>query len=67
MSGVNFLHHFGIGSDKVEIILWWMEDMLLPPTVDYLFLHCGTNNLRSLSPKDIADGILATGIMAKRK
>ena len=41
--------------------LWRMEDMFLPPTVDYLFLHCGTNNLHSSSPKDIADGILAIG------
>ena len=47
--------------------LWRMEDMFLPPTVDYLFVHCRTNNLHSSSPKDIADGILAIGIMAKRK
>ena len=59
--------NLGIGGDKVENILWRMEDMLLPPTVDFLFLHCGSNNLHPSSPIDIADGILAIGIMAKRK
>ena len=59
--------NLGIGGDKVQHILWRMEDMVLPPTVEYLFIHCGTNNLECSSPKDIADGILAIGIMAKTK
>ena len=58
--------NLGIGGDKVENILWRMEDMELPPTVDYLFLHCGTNNIGSSSPNDIADGVLAIGVMAKQ-
>ena len=34
-----------------------MEDMELPLTVEYLFIHCGTNNLCTSSCKDIEDGI----------
>ena len=59
--------NLGIGGDRTKNVLWRMEDMELPPTVEYLFIHCGTNNLCTSSCKDIADGILATGVMAKAK
>ena len=57
----------GIGGDKVENILWRIEDTNLPPPLEYFFVHCGTNNIGSSSPKDIADGILSIGIMAKKQ
>ena len=57
----------GIGGDKVENILWRVEDLELPSSLTYLFLHCGTNNLSRSSPRDIADGILSIGVMAKKK
>ena len=41
--------------------------MDLPTTLEVLVLHCGTNNLLFSSPKNIADGVLSIGIMAKRK
>ena len=59
--------NLGIGGDKVENILWRIEDMNLPPTLQYLFVHCGTNNIGSSSAKDIADGILSIGVMAKKQ
>ena len=59
--------NLGIGGDRTENLLWRMEDMDLPPTVEYLFIHYGTNNLCTSSCKDIADGILSTGVMAKAK
>ena len=58
--------NLGIGGDKAENILWRMEDMELPQSVDYMFIHCGTNNIGSSSPNDIADGVLAIGVMAKQ-
>ena len=58
--------NLGIGGDKVENILWRIEDMNLPPTLQYLFVHCGTNNIGSSSTKDIADGILSIGVMAEK-
>ena len=59
--------NLGIGGDKVENILWRIEDTNLPPTLQYFFVYCGTNNIGSSSPKDIADGILSIGIMAKKQ
>ena len=59
--------NLGIGGDRTENLLWHMEDMDLPPTVGYLFIHYGTNNLCTSSCKDIADGMLSTGVMAKAK
>ena len=54
--------NLGIGGDKVENILWRIEDTNLPPTLECFFVHCGTNNIGSSSPKDIADGILSIGM-----
>ena len=59
--------NLGIGGDKVQHILWRIEDLELPSSLNYLFLHCGTNNISCSSPRDIADGILSIGIMAKKK
>ena len=63
LGGINL----GIGGDKVENILWRIEDANLPSTLQYFFVHCGTNNISSSSPKDIADGFLSIGIMAKEQ
>ena len=59
--------NIGIGGDKVENILWRVEDLELPSSLTHLFLHCGTNNLSRSSPRDIADEILSIGVMAKKK
>ena len=74
MSGVNVFHHlvpltWVLAATRWKTFCggWRICCSPPPPTVDYLFLHCGTNNLHSSSHKDIADGILAIGIMAKRK
>ena len=37
--------NIGIGGDKVEQILWRVEDLELPSSLAYLFLHCGANNI----------------------
>ena len=59
--------NLGIGGDRVQHILWRIEDMLLPKSLNYLFVHCGTNNLLVSCPRDICDGILAIGVMAKKQ
>ena len=59
--------NLGIGGDRTENILWRMEDFNLPPTVEFLVIHCGTNNLKDCQPSHIADGVLAIGVMAKKK
>ena len=42
------------------------KDTNLPSTLEYFYVHCGTNNIGSSSPEDIADGILSIGIKAKK-
>ena len=58
--------NLGIGGDRTEDILWRMENINLPPTVEFLVIHCGTNNLQDCHPSDIADGVLSIGAMAKK-
>ena len=35
--------------------------------MEFLVIHCGTNNLCDSQPSHIADGVLAVGAMAKKK
>ena len=53
--------NFGIPGDHIEHVLWRIIDITLPDTLKYVIVHSGTNNLSKNSPKDIADGILASG------
>ena len=51
--------NLGIGGDSTQNILWRLENMDMPPSVEYIYLHVGTNNLfRGDSPQDIMDGIM---------
>ena len=35
---------FSIGEDKIQNVLWRINNMSLPPSLHYIFIHCGTNN-----------------------
>ena len=35
----------GIGGDKIQNVLWHVNNMYLPPFLQYIFIHCGTNNI----------------------
>ena len=59
--------NLGIGGDRTQNLLWRVEDLWhLPSTVEFLVIHCGTNNLCDNLPSNIADGVLAVGAMAKK-
>ena len=59
--------NLGIGGDRTENVLWRINDVSLPSTVEFLVIHCGTNNLKDCQPSHIADGVLAIGVMAKTR
>ena len=59
--------NLGIGGDRTQNVLWRVENLYLPSTVEFLVIHCGTNNLCDSQPSHIADGVLAVGAMAKKK
>ena len=37
--------NFGINGDKIKNVLWRVCNMALPASVEYVIIHCGTNNL----------------------
>lgn len=55
--------NFGIGGDQTQHVLWRMENMTLPQTVEHAVLHCGTNNIDRDSPQEIAEGIISCGLV----
>ena len=60
-------YNLDIGGDRTQNLLWRVEDLYLPSTVEFLVIHCVTNNLYDSQPSHIADGGLAVGAMAKKK
>ena len=42
--------NFGISGDKIQNVLWRVYNMTLPASVEYVIIHCGTNNLGHNSP-----------------
>ena len=59
--------NLGIGGDRTQNLLWRVEDLRhLPSTVEFLVIHCGTNNLCDSLPSNIADGVFAVGAMARK-
>ena len=48
----------GIGSDRVQNVLWQAQNLLVISSLKNVIILCGTNNLFQDSPEDIADGII---------
>ena len=48
----------GIPGDKTQNVLWRAENLVIPSSVKFLIVHCGTNNLDYDDPNCIAKGIL---------
>ena len=47
---------FGIGRDKIQNILWHLN-MSLSPSLQYIFIHCGKNNICHNEPEVNSDGL----------
>ena len=51
----------GISVDKTQHVLWRAENLVIPSSVKFIIVHCGTNNLDYDDPNCIAKGILNIG------
>ena len=49
--------NFGIGGDKTQNVLRRLSSTTLPESVEYVIIHCGTNNLGHNNPLKIAEGL----------
>ena len=47
----------GIGGDRVQNVLWWVQNLPVISSLKNVVILCGTNDLFQDSPEDIADGI----------
>ena len=59
--------NLGIRGDRVENGLWRAISLPLPSSVRNVVVQCGTNNISTDSPRDIADCIVDVGTIFWRK
>ena len=50
--------NFCIGGDNTQNVQWRINNMSLPPSLQYTFIHCGTNNIWHNDPEIISDGLI---------
>ena len=41
----------GISGDRTQHVLWRAEGLSVPPSLKYVVIHCGTNNLNHNEPR----------------
>jgi len=57
----------GIRGNKAVNVLWRSQHMSLSPSLRFIVIHCGTNDLNSSIPNDIALAVLNTGSTFKKR
>ena len=58
--------NFSISWDKIQNVLWRVCNMTLPASVEYIIIHCGTNNLGLNSQLKIAEGLINVACILKK-
>ena len=58
--------NLGISGDKIQNVLWRVYNITLPASVEYVIIHCGTNNLGHNSPLKIAEGLINIACILKK-
>ena len=56
----------GIGGEKVQNVLWRVQNLPISSSLKNVAILCGTNNLHQDSPEDIVHGIIGTGHCFKK-
>ena len=57
----------GIGGDKVQSVLWRVQNFTISSTLKNAVILCGTNNLQQDSAEDIVDAIIEIGHCFKKR
>ena len=50
--------NLGIGRDRIENVLWRINDIVLPKSIRSVVIHCGTNNIDTSSSDEISVGVV---------
>ena len=50
--------NLGIGGDRIENVLWRINDIVLPKSIRSVVIHCSTNNIESNSSNEISVGVV---------
>ena len=58
--------NYGISGDKIQNVLWHMCNLTFPVSVEYVIIHCGTNNLGYNCLLKIAEGLINIACMLKK-
>ena len=53
--------------DNVENFLWRAEILEIPPNIRQVIIHCGTNNIETNTPNDIANGLLCSTLTIEKR
>ena len=59
--------NFDLGGDKIQNVLWDIIHMSLPPSLQYIFIHCATNNIGHNDPEVLSDGLINLARVTKKK
>ena len=59
--------NLGIGGDRVEHVLWRVENLDLSSSIQDIVLQCGTNSLENDSPMEIANSITCIALTIMKK
>ena len=59
--------NLGVGGDKIQNVLWRVSNLDFPPSLRYIVIQAGTNNLLHNSPLSIADGLVNIAMVIKSK
>ena len=51
----------------MSLPLWRVNNMSLPPFLQHIFIHCGTNNIGHNDPEVISDGLINLARDIKKK
>ena len=59
--------NFGIGGDRTQHVLWRLERLTIPESINTAIVHCGTNNVLKDRPSNIINSIICIAMMLKKK